>query len=160
MITSIRTGIGYDSHKFIEGRDLILCGVKIPYEYGLDGHSDADAPTHAIIDAIASPILHKDIGELFPNSDEKYKGANSIELLKFTYEQILAKNYRINNIDCCIIAEKPKLSPYKMLMREKLSEVLSLELEQVSIKAKTNEGMGFTGRKEGLMAVCVATLIK
>lgn len=141
----MRIGLGYDIHQLAENRKLILGGVEIPYELGLLGHSDADVLVHSIIDAILGSVALRDIGYHFPDTDEKYKNANSLELLKETNKLLLNEGYKIINIDSNIICQKPKLSPYIEKMRENIACVLNLELNQVSIKAKTNEKMDSVG---------------
>lgn len=151
----MRIGQGYDLHKLVEGRDLILGGVKISHTAGLLGHSDADVLTHAIIDAIFGSVADGDIGRHFPDTDPKFKGADSIELLKTAGEILKNKGYKILNIDSTIIAQAPKLAPYVDLMRENIANVLNLPVLDVSIKAKTNEGMDSAGRKEAIQAFAV-----
>lgn len=141
----MRIGIGYDIHKLTKGRDLILGGVKIPYELGLLGHSDADVLVHCIIDAIFGSIALRDIGYHFPDTDEKFKNANSIELLKKTCEILRCENYKIVNIDSNIICQKPKLSPYIESMRQNIASACDIVINQISIKAKTNENLDSTG---------------
>ena len=141
----MRIGLGYDIHRLVEDRKLILGGVEIPYELGLLGHSDADVLIHSIIDAILGSVALRDIGYHFPDTDEKYKNANSLELLKETKKLLLNEGYKIINIDSNIICQKPKLSPYIEEMRKNISQVLELEINQVSIKAKTNEKMDSMG---------------
>ena len=153
----MRIGTGYDIHQLSENRDLILGGVKIPFELGLLGHSDADVLIHAIIDALLGSLALRDIGYHFPDTDPKFKGANSIELLKETHKLITAQGYEIVNIDSNIICQRPKLMNYIDLMRENISNALSLQLNQVSIKAKTNEKMDSTG--EGLAIVANAVVL-
>ncbi|MCX8084118.1 MAG: 2-C-methyl-D-erythritol 2,4-cyclodiphosphate synthase [Calditerrivibrio sp.] len=156
----IKTGVGFDAHRFVEDRKLILGGVEIPYKYGLLGHSDADVVIHAIVDAIVGPALGKDIGNLFPDSDDRYKGIDSKILLRESRKMVLDMGYKISNIDVTVIAEKPKLKDYIPLMRSVLSEVLVLDLDDITIKATTTEKMGFTGREEGIAALAVATIVK
>ncbi len=151
----MRIGQGYDLHKLVEGRDLILGGVKISHTAGLLGHSDADVLTHAIIDAIFGSVADGDIGRHFPDTDPKFKGADSIELLKTAGEILKNKGYKILNIDSTIIAQAPKLAPYVDLMRENIANALNLPVLDVSIKAKTNEGMDSAGRKEAIQAFAV-----
>lgn len=151
----MRIGQGYDLHKLVEGRDLILGGVKISHTAGLLGHSDADVLTHAIIDAIFGSVADGDIGRHFPDTDPKFKGADSIELLKTAGEILKNKGYKILNIDSTIIAQAPKLAPYADLMRENIANALNLPVLDVSIKAKTNEGMDSAGRKEAIQAFAV-----
>ena len=141
----MRIGLGYDIHRLVEDRKLILGGVEIPYELGLLGHSDADVLIHSIIDAILGSVALRDIGYHFPDTDEKYKNANSLELLKETKKMLLNEGYKIINIDSNIICQKPKLSPYIEEMRKNISQALELKINQVSIKAKTNEKMDSMG---------------
>ena len=141
----MRIGLGYDIHRLVEDRKLILGGVEIPYELGLLGHSDADVLIHSIIDAILGSVALRDIGYHFPDTNEKYKNANSLELLKETKKLLLNEGYKIINIDSNIICQKPKLSPYIDEMRKNISQVLELKINQVSIKAKTNEKMDSMG---------------
>ena len=140
-----RVGIGYDVHRLTKGRSLILGGIQIPHLFGLMGHSDADALTHAIIDAILGALSRGDIGQHFPDTDPSYKDTNSLSLLTKVVEWVREEGFRINNVDTNIIAEKPKLAPYIPGMREKLSKVLDIEIDRISIKAKTSEGLGFCG---------------
>ena len=156
----MRIGLGYDIHKLVENRDLILGGIKIPHNKGLLGHSDADVLVHAIIDALLGALALRDIGYHFPDTDEKYKNANSIELLKKTIELIKSKSYEIVNIDSNIICQKPKLMPYIELMQEKIADVIGVELNQVSIKAKTNEQLDSTGEEKAICSNAVVLLKK
>ena len=153
----MRIGNGYDVHKLVEGRDLILGGVKVPYEKGLLGHSDADVLAHAVIDAIIGALGIGDIGTHFPDTDEKYKGADSLELLRHTGEMAKEMGYRIVNIDSIVVAQKPKLLPYIREMRENMARVLEMDPADVNVKAKTEEKLGFTGNLEGMKsyAVCI-----
>lgn len=153
----MRIGNGYDVHKLVEGRDLILGGVKVPYEKGLLGHSDADVLAHAVIDAIIGALGIGDIGTHFPDTDEKYKGADSLVLLKHTGEMAKEMGYRIVNIDSIVVAQKPKLLPYIKEMRENMARVLEMDPADVNVKAKTEEKLGFTGNLEGMKsyAVCI-----
>lgn len=153
-----RVGFGYDVHKLVPNRDLILGGIKIPYDLGLLGHSDADVLIHAIMDAMLGACAMGDIGKHFPDTDQKWKGADSTKLLKEVKNLLENNNFKISNIDATIIAQAPKLAPYIQLMREKLSEVLELPLNSVSIKATTTEKLGFCGRGEGIAAEAVATV--
>ena len=157
---NIRIGQGYDSHRFASERALILCGVKIPFELGLAGHSDADAPVHALIDALLGALALGDIGHFFPDNDPRWKGADSLELLKLTLENPAFADWQVGNVDLTVIAQKPKLAPHIEAMRKNLAEALALPLNCVSVKAKTNEGMGFTGRLEGLEAQAVVLLFQ
>lgn len=154
----MRVGMGYDVHKLVEGRDLILGGVKIPYEKGLLGHSDADVLLHAIMDALLGAAALGDIGKHFPDTEEKYKGADSIHLLKKVKELIEEKMYVIENIDATIIAQKPKLAPYRETMVKNICDVLNIREEQINIKATTEEGLGFTGAGEGISAQAICSL--
>ena len=151
-----KIGYGCDTHRMVEGRKLILGGVEIPFEKGLLGHSDADALTHAVIDALLGAAAKGDIGAHFPDTDPKYKGADSIELLKQT--KALLKDYQIGNIDATIIIQKPKMLPHVPKMRETLAEALGISVDCVSVKAKTAEGMGDIGKGELVETRCVALL--
>ena len=152
----MRVGIGYDVHKLTEGRDLILGGVKIPWEMGLLGHSDADVVVHAIMDALLGAAALRDIGRHFPDTDPQYKGISSILLLKKVGELLKEKGYQIVNIDATIIAQKPKLLPYIDTMIENVAQALEISADQVNIKATTEEGLGFTGTLQGIssQAIC------
>ena len=152
---NFKIGIGYDLHRLEENRDLVIGGVKIPYEKGLLGHSDADVLVHAIIDSLLGAIALPDIGTLFPDTDEKYKGANSIELLKKVYKMVKEKGFSIVNLDSNIIAQAPKMMPYIPKMKEVLSSVLELEIENISIKAKTKEHLDSVGEKRAIEAQAV-----
>ena len=151
----MRIGQGYDVHRLAEGRDLILGGVRIPYEKGLDGHSDADVLVHAIMDAMLGAAALGDIGLLFPDTDETYKGADSLVLLRTVNERVREAGYEVVNIDATVIAQAPKLRPYIDEMRENISHALGIAMDNVSIKATTEEKLGFTGRKEGIAAQAV-----
>ena len=153
----MRIGNGYDVHRFAENRDLILGAVKIPYEYGLLGHSDADVLLHAIMDALLGAAALGDIGKLFPDTDERFKGADSLMLLKEVCVVLKANNYKIENIDSIVIAQKPKLAPHIEQMRKNIADACKIDLSQVSVKATTEEKLGFTGRLEGISshAVCL-----
>ncbi|MBI5740417.1 MAG: 2-C-methyl-D-erythritol 2,4-cyclodiphosphate synthase [Nitrospirae bacterium] len=153
----MRIGIGYDSHRLVEGRRLILGGVEIPFEKGLLGHSDADVLVHAIIDSIIGALGEGDIGGHFPDTDDKWKGASSIKLLSKVVELAGEKGFGIVNIDSTVITEKPKLLPYIDEMKENISKA-GIPLAAINIKAKSNEGMGFTGRGEGIAAQAVCLL--
>ncbi len=154
----MRIGIGYDAHRFQVGRPLILGGINIPYKFGLSGHSDADVLTHSFIDALLGALNLGDIGSWFPDSDQKYKGANSIELLKYTYMKVFESGYSLINSDSVIIAQEPKLLEYIPLICQKLSLALNTQTNYISVKATTTEGMGFEGRKEGIAAQTVCLL--
>ena len=156
----MRVGMGYDVHKLVENRKLILGGVEIPYEYGLLGHSDADVLVHAIMDALLGAAALRDIGRHFPDNDPAYEGADSIELLKKVGEMLEERMYLIENIDATVIAQKPKLLPYIDTMVKNVAEALHLEEDQVNIKATTEEGLGFTGQKEGISAQAICCISK
>lgn len=155
---NIRIGFGYDVHRFVAEQKLILGGVEIPYEYGLDGHSDADVLSHAITDALLGSLALGDIGTHFPDTDPAFKNANSIVLLKESYNLILDQGFTINNIDATVVAERPKLLPFIREITSSLSVALNLPDNCVSIKATTNEMMGFLGRKEGMAAYAVVMI--
>ena len=155
----LRIGQGYDSHRFAPERALVLCGVKIPFELGLAGHSDADAPVHALIDALLGALALGDIGHFFPDRDPRWKGADSLDLLRRTLALPAFEGWRISNADLTIIAQQPKLAPHIEAMRRNLADTLGVPSDRVSVKAKTNEGMGFTGRMEGLEAQAAVLLI-
>lgn len=150
-----RIGQGYDVHRLNENRALIIGGEKIPYEKGLLGHSDADVLTHAIMDAILGACAMGDIGALFPDNDPEYEGANSMKLLSEVCRIVHEKGFKIANIDCTVIAQRPKINPYVMKIRENYSEVTGLAVEAISVKATTEEGLGFTGRGEAIAAQAV-----
>lgn len=154
----MRIGHGYDVHRLVEDRKLILGGVCIPHEKGLLGHSDADVLSHAIMDALLGAAALGDIGKLFPDSDDKYLGADSIELLKNVCSIINGKGYKLINIDSTIIAQKPKLSPYIEKMRETLAGAMEIPLDSVSVKATTEEKLGFSGAELGIAAHAVALI--
>ncbi|MDK2918121.1 MAG: 2-C-methyl-D-erythritol 2,4-cyclodiphosphate synthase [Candidatus Petromonas sp.] len=156
----MRIGIGYDVHKLVEGRKLILGGVEIPYEKGLLGHSDADVLLHAIKDAMLGAVALGDIGKHFPDTDDRYKGASSIKLLKEVNNKVNDKGYKINNIDVVIIAQKPKMAPYVEKMRKNIAEALEIDIECINVKATTTEGLGFTGEGKGIAAQAVVTVDK
>ena len=154
----MRIGHGYDVHKLVEGRPLIIGGVEIPHTLGLYGHSDADVLLHAITDAILGAAALGDIGLHFPDTDDKWKGADSLKLLSMAYDKVREKGYTIENIDATILAQKPKLRPYIDKIRHNISHTLQLDIDQVNIKATTEEGLGFTGHEEGIAAHAVALL--
>ena len=156
----MRVGMGYDVHKLVENRKLILGGVEIPYEYGLLGHSDADVLVHAIMDALLGAAALRDIGRHFPDNDPAYEGADSIELLKKVGEMLEERMYLIENIDATVIAQKPNLRLYIDTMVKNVAEALHLEEDQVNIKATTEEGLGFTGKKEGISAQAICCISK
>jgi len=154
----IRIGHGYDVHRLTEGRRLILGGVDIPHEKGLLGHSDADVLLHAISDSLLGAAAMGDIGKIFPDTDEKYKGADSLMLLRQVGIRLRAAGYSIVNIDSTVIAEAPKLSPHIKLMRSNIARALGIDIAAVSVKATTEEGLGFTGKKEGIAAHAVCLI--
>ena len=154
----MRVGLGYDVHKLVEGRDLIIGGVQIPYERGLLGHSDADVLLHAIMDALLGAAALGDIGKHFPDTDPKYKGISSIKLLEYVRELIDDELYVVGNIDATIIAQRPKMAPYIEQMKKNVANALAIEVSQVNIKATTEEGLGFTGSGEGISAQAIASL--
>ncbi len=153
-----RVGIGYDVHKFCKGRELVLGGVKIPFDLGLEGHSDADVLVHAICDALLGAAALGDIGEHFPDSDARFKGVSSLLLLREVVSKITDFGYEIVNVDSVLVAQRPKLKPYKDQMRINISEVLKIPVECISVKATTTEGLGFEGRMEGISAQAVALI--
>lgn len=154
----MRIGHGYDVHRLVEGRSLILGGVRIPFEKGLDGHSDADVLTHAVMDALLGAAAMGDIGKLFPDTDDRYLGADSIALLREVDRRLTEDGYRLGNLDVTVIAQRPKLAPYINQMRQNLAAALHTELQNVSVKATTEEHLGFTGSGEGIAAHAVCLL--
>ena len=158
-IIMFRSGIGFDTHRLVEDRKLILGGIEIPHAYGLLGHSDADVLTHAIMDALLGAIAAGDIGQHFPDTDDKWKGADSVKLLEAVTALLLEKGWRINNVDATVLAERPKLMPHLPAMREKLALAMQISTDAVSLKATTVEGLGAIGRREGISAMAVATVV-
>ena len=156
----MRIGMGYDVHKLVEDRDLILGGVKIPYFLGLLGHSDADVLLHAIMDSLLGAAALGDIGKHFPDSDHRYKGISSIELLKHVGSLLKENNWLIENIDSTIIAQKPKMAPHIENMRKNISEALNINIDQINVKATTEEGLGFTGEGKGISSQSICLLTK
>ena len=156
----MRIGLGYDVHKLIEGRPLIMGGVNIPHEKGLLGHSDADVLIHAIMDGMLGALALGDIGKHFPDTDEEYKGADSMKLLKCVNDLINEKGYVVNNIDSIIIAQAPKMAPHIQSMRKNIADVLNTSIDNISVKATTEEGLGFTGTKQGISAQSICLLNK
>ena len=154
----MRIGMGYDVHKLVKERDLILGGVKIPYELGLLGHSDADVLLHAIMDSLLGAAALGDIGKHFPDTDSKYKGISSIELLKHVGNLLTEHNYKIGNIDATIIAQKPKMAPHIPKMRENIASALNISIDQINVKATTEEGLGFTGEGLGISSQSICLL--
>lgn len=155
-----KLGIGYDIHRLVEGRKLIIGGVEIPYQKGLLGHSDADVLLHAICDALLGAASERDIGELFPDTDPKYHNISSMELFKIVVDLIRKSDFRVNNIDAVIILEEPKISPFKKRIQENIAGVLKMKEDSVNLKAKTNEGVGEIGAKEAISCYAVAMLVK
>ena len=156
----MRIGMGYDVHKLVEDRDLILAGVKIPYSLGLLVHSDADVLLHAIMDSLLGAAALGDIGKHFPDSDHRYKGISSIELLKHVGSLLKENNWLIENIDSTIIAQKPKMAPHIENMRKNISEALNINIDQINVKATTEEGLGFTGEGKGISSQSICLLTK
>jgi 2-C-methyl-D-erythritol 2,4-cyclodiphosphate synthase len=151
-------GIGFDSHRLAPGRRLLIGGVHVPYELGLDGHSDADVLAHAVIDALLGAAGMGDIGQHFPDSDERWRDADSMALLDSVAQSVRAQGFEIVNVDCTVVMEAPKLSPHRQAIRERLADVLALAPARVNVKASTGEGMGFVGRGEGVAALAVVGL--
>lgn len=156
----MRVGLGYDVHKLVEDRELIIGGVHIPYEKGLLGHSDADVLVHAIMDALLGAAALGDIGKHFPDTDPKYKGADSLQLLRHVGELLEEHLYVVENIDATIIAQRPKMAPHIETMRNNIADVLGIELDQINIKATTEEGLGFTGTGEGISSQAICAIEK
>lgn len=154
----MRIGFGYDVHRLIEGRALILGGIDIPYEFGLLGHSDADVLVHAIMDALLGALGEGDIGKHFPDTDNKYKGISSLELLKQVSKLIKSKNFQVNNIDATIVAEKPKLASFIPQMEDNIASCLGISKDIINIKATTTEGLGFVGVGQGIASYAVCTI--
>lgn len=154
----MRIGFGYDVHKLVDNRKLILGGVEIPHTFGLLGHSDADVLLHSISDAILGAACLGDIGKHFPDTDPKYKGADSLKLLGEAYRLVMEKGYRIGNIDVTVAAQKPKLAPYIEKMRENIAQALQCDTDKISVKATTTEKLGFEGREEGISSYCVCII--
>jgi 2-C-methyl-D-erythritol 2,4-cyclodiphosphate synthase len=152
------SGIGYDCHRLLAGRRLILGGVEIPHDRGLEGHSDADVLTHAVIDALLGAAGLGDIGEHFPDTDERYRDADSLALLASTVRSVVAASLEIVNVDCTVVLETPRLGPHRQAIRERLAATLALPVQRVNVKATTGEGMGFVGRSEGIAALAIASL--
>jgi 2-C-methyl-D-erythritol 2,4-cyclodiphosphate synthase len=157
---TVTTGIGWDSHRLVAGRPLILGGVGIPHDRGLDGHSDADVLTHAVIDALLGAAGLGDIGQHFPDTDERWRGADSIELLRAVVALLGERRLAIAHVDTTVVMERPKLAPHREAIRESLADALGVAAERVNVKASTGEGMGFVGRGEGVAALAAATLAR
>jgi 2-C-methyl-D-erythritol 2,4-cyclodiphosphate synthase len=160
MKLNFRTGFGFDVHAFAEGRKLIIGGVEIPFDKGLEGHSDADVLLHAICDAMLGALALGDIGIHFPNTDERWKDANSALLLKHVNDLINSMGYELGNLDCVLAMEKPKVSPYSDKIKNRIAEILTAQFDQISIKATTTEKLGFIGRAEGVVAFATVLLVK
>lgn len=156
----MRIGFGYDVHQLVENRDLIIGGIKIEHETGLLGHSDADVLVHAIMDSILGALAEGDIGRHFPDNDNEYKDISSLDLLKRVYKIMKNKGYEVGNIDATVAAERPKLSPYIDQMRKTISDILSIDIEDINIKATTTEKLGFVGREDGISSYSVCLLNK
>ena len=160
MMTDFRVGFGYDSHRFAPDRPLVIGGIVIPYELGLAAHSDGDVLIHAVCDALLGAAGLKDIGTYFPDTDNTWKNADSTMLLSKVMELVSEKGWRVNNLDCTLILEKPKMKPYVDTIISRLSALLKIDTDRVAVKAKTNEKMGFTGAGEGIAATAVVSLAK
>lgn len=160
VMPQFRIGSGYDVHKLVDGRKLILCGVEVPYELGLLGHSDADVALHALMDALLGAAALGDIGKHFPDTDMRFKGADSVKLTEHVLLLLKEQGWRVNNVDVTIIAQRPKLVSFIPAMRSRVAKVLELSENCVNVKATTTEKLGFTGRGEGIAAEAVASLIK
>lgn len=156
----LRVGCGYDVHKLVKDRRLILCGVEVPYELGLLGHSDADVALHALMDALLGAAALGDIGKHFPDTDERFKGADSMKLTEYVVGLLAERGWQINNVDVTIIAQRPKLASFIPAMRAQVARVLGVEEEAVNVKATTTEKLGFTGRGEGIASEAVASIIR
>jgi len=156
----IRLGNGYDVHRFCDGDHVVLCGVSVPHSHGLLGHSDADVGMHALTDAIYGALARGDIGQHFPPSDPQWKGAASSIFLEHAVKLAASLGFRISNIDCTLVCEMPKIGPHAVAMRREMARIMGMDLDRVSVKATTSEGLGFTGRSEGIAAIATATLIK
>jgi len=155
---AVRTGIGWDSHRLVPGRRLILGGVELPYEQGLKGHSDADVLTHAVIDALLGAAGLDDIGTLFPDTDPAYRDIDSMELLRDVVARVTVQGHAIEHVDATVVMERPKLAPHRAAIRASLAGGLGVDAARVNVKASTGEGLGFVGRGEGVAALAVATL--
>ena len=154
----VRTGIGYDCHRFSEHRRLVLGGIEFDHPRGLEGHSDADVLTHAVIDALLGAAGLEDIGHHFPDSDERYREADSIGLLRQVAEMLAERGFQVDNVDATIVIERPAISPRRSAMRQRIGDALDVSIAQVNVKATRGEGMGFVGREEGVAALAVATV--
>jgi 2-C-methyl-D-erythritol 2,4-cyclodiphosphate synthase len=159
-VSGFATGIGWDSHRLVEGRPLVLGGVTIPFERGLAGHSDADVLTHAVIDALLGAAALGDIGDHFPDTDERWGGADSLVLLRAVVALVAERGFAVRHADSTVVMERPKLAPHRDAMRAALAGALGVEVARVNVKASTGEGMGFVGRGEGVAAIAVVTLAR
>ena len=160
MLPAFSVGSGYDVHKLVPERKLILCGVQVPYELGLLGHSDADVALHALMDALLGAAALGDIGKHFPDTDERFKGADSMKLTAYVVGMLQERGWQINNVDVTIIAQRPKLAGFILAMRTNVADVLGIDEDAVNVKATTTEKLGFTGRGEGIAAEAVASLVR
>lgn len=160
MRMELRIGIGFDAHKFAPNRPLKLCGVNVPHEQGLIGHSDADVALHALCDALLGALALGDIGQHFPDTDPHFKDADSSTFVQAVMSLVRERGWRVNNVDITIIAQVPKLAPYRELMRERVANLLEVEISAVSVKATTTNHMGFIGRKEGIAAIAIVSLTR
>ena len=157
-MTDLRIGSGIDVHRLVPGRRLFLCGVEIPFELGLEGHSDADVALHALADALLGAVAHGDLGTHFPDTDPRWRGADSGDLVRRVWAMPVFASWRIGNIDLTVVAERPKIAPYRQTMRERIASLLDIPTEVVSVKGTTTEGLGFAGRGEGIAAFCTVLL--
>jgi len=160
MEMEFRVGVGFDAHRFAPNRTLRLCGITIPHELGLIGHSDADVALHALCDALLGALALGDIGQHFPDTDPRYKDADSSTFLKAVMALVKEEGWQVNNVDITIIAQAPKLAPYRDAMRKRIAELLEIETDLVSVKATTTDQMGFVGRREGIAAIAVVSLTR
>ncbi len=160
MMTDFRVGFGYDSHRFAPDRTLVIGGIVIPYELGLAAHSDGDVLIHAVCDALLGAAGLRDIGTYFPDNDPTWKNVDSIKLLAKVVDLVTEKGWKVNNLDCTLILEKPKMKPHVEQIINRLAELLHIEIDRVAVKAKTNEKMGFTGAGEGIAATAAVSLVK
>lgn len=158
--TTFRAGFGYDAHRLVEGRPLILGGVEVPHDRGLEGHSDADVLLHALIDAVLGAAGMGDIGTYFPSSDPTIKGISSLRMLDLVMERVRAAGWRVENVDGTIVAQTPRLSPHTPVMRAAIAKALDIEESRVNVKSKTTDGLGFTGTGEGMAAYCAVMLAR
>lgn len=159
-MTALRIGQGYDVHRLVEGRPLILGGVTVPYDKGLDGHSDADVLLHAIMDALLGAAALGDIGKLFPDTDEAYRGISSVQLLVRVAETLHVNGWQVVNVDCTLVAQAPKVGPYRDEMRQNIAAALGVDISRISVKATTEEHLGFTGEGLGMAAQAIAMIEK